>query len=307
MRYIHPCHELPLRHIFTSCDGGHGTSGPESFAGPLGTEAKKELHLQDVVPFIPIESSLSPFPEKVWKDLSKDQQMLYRYIEAIKTGVVPANLRSKKCGPMNHSRWLTFAIRLQQLYTRTPNPCDGLKTVVTYIVQVYGPMWFLIKSSTSFTDGPLLLFTWMKLIQNQPQRVQLIAKPVVQRNGWQAETGFLLSAMLSSQDSGVRQKAVKIISQLRLKPKKKPRMRLLQGIRKLQVPELQWSASSWPDIIQWEKATISEPYILKRLTLEELRGAIKSPVVFPSFPLHSQSVERAVKLVSEAGSQVIGS
>lgn len=28
--------ELPLRHLFKSCDGGHGTTGPTSFAGPLG-------------------------------------------------------------------------------------------------------------------------------------------------------------------------------------------------------------------------------------------------------------------------------
>ena len=28
--------ELGLRHVFTHCDGGHGTSGPDSFKGPLG-------------------------------------------------------------------------------------------------------------------------------------------------------------------------------------------------------------------------------------------------------------------------------
>jgi hypothetical protein len=296
--------ELPLRHLFTACDGGHGTTGPESFGGPIGKLAGTPVHLMDLVSFTPIETPLPDLPDGVWKDLSGDQKLMYRYVKAIQDGEVPSSLKTCKCGPMNHSRWLTLAIRLLILYTRTDNPAQGLQTVVTFIMQVYAPMWFILKKASSFTEAPLALFTWMKLVEKQPEGVQLIVKPVVQHNAWAAEPGYMLCAMLAAPELSVRKRAVELIRTLRKKPQKKPRMKLLQGIRKLMVPPLQWSAESWVDIINWKKATVSEPYILERLTLQQVEEALVKPLELPKFPLHSQSVERAVKLVTEASSQV---
>ena len=79
------------------------------------------------------------------RDLSRDQKLLYRYAKAIAAGRVPDNLAAQVAGPINHSRWLTLAIRLMILYTRTDQPCPGLTMVVKYIVQVYCVVWFLIK------------------------------------------------------------------------------------------------------------------------------------------------------------------
>ena len=149
----------------------------------------------------------------------------------IQEGRVPPSLKLCKCGPLNHSRWLTLAIRLLILYTQTENPSQGLITLVTYIMQVYAPMWFILKKASSFTDAPFALFTWMKLVERQPESVQLVVKPVVQHNAWPAEPGYMLCAMLSSQDSSARIKAVNIIKTLRKKPAKKIRMKLLQGIQ----------------------------------------------------------------------------
>ena len=50
--------ELDLRHWFEKCDGGFGTSGPESFKGPCGQACKGDLHLLDTVHFEQIETSL---------------------------------------------------------------------------------------------------------------------------------------------------------------------------------------------------------------------------------------------------------
>ena len=71
--------ELPMRHLFTHCDGGHGTSGPDSFAGPLGQECKGQIHLLDVAKFSLIETTVPDLDDTVWKDLSRDQHLLYRY------------------------------------------------------------------------------------------------------------------------------------------------------------------------------------------------------------------------------------
>lgn len=296
--------ELPLRHLFQACDGGHGTTGPESFGGPLGKACKEDVHLLDLVTFAPISSSMEELPLEIWKDLSADQKLLYRYVIAIRDGSVPPSLVSLRCGPINHSRWLTLAIRLLILYTRTSNPSEGLKTVVHFIMQVYAPQWFLIKKTKKFTLGPNAIFKAIQLINTQPDSVKVVVKPVVQHNGWFAEVGIMLCSMLASEDKKIRSNAVDLIIRRRAKPLKKPRMALLRGIRKIEVTPLMWSASSWDQIIDWKKVVIHEPYILERMSNEKIEEARKSPMEFPDFPVHSQSVERAVKDTSESSTQV---
>ena len=51
---------------------------------------------------------------------------------------------------------------------------------------------------------------------------------------------------------------------------------------------------------------IVEPTILSKVSNEVLDQACINPLTFPKFPCHSQCVERAVKLVSEAASKVCG-
>ena len=85
--------ELPLRHLFTSCDGGHGTSGPESFAGPIGQAVKGPIHLLDLATFTPINTSLPDLPDTVWQNLSRDQKLLYRF-EQLLISPVPSYLDS---------------------------------------------------------------------------------------------------------------------------------------------------------------------------------------------------------------------
>ena len=227
--------ELPFRKVFDILDGGHGTTGPESFGGDIGKAAKENLHEKDVVDFEMMETNLEDISEDVYEDLSRDQKLLYDYIKAISIGKVPQKLAIQKVGPLNHSRWLTLAIRILQLYTRTENANEALRKIVRFILQVYGPCWFSIKKAKKFTLGPSLLFYQMNLIKTQSQDVQEMAKPVVQRNAFMAEPGIMLCAMLESSIPSIRSKAVQIIKNLRAKPPKRPRKRILRGIRSLQV------------------------------------------------------------------------
>ena len=102
--------ELGLRHSFDVFDRGFGTSGPDSFNGPAGKACKGELHLLDTAEFETVETSLDDMEDKVWQDLSCDQQLLYRWTKAIASGVVPAELACRVAGPINNSRWLALAI-----------------------------------------------------------------------------------------------------------------------------------------------------------------------------------------------------
>ena len=298
--------ELPFRKVFDKLDGGHGTTGPESFGGEIGKAAKEDLHLKDVVEFEKMETNLEDIEKEVLEDLSRDQKLLYQYIKAISEGEVSQRLSIQKVGPLNHSRWLTLAIRILQLYTRTENPTEQLRKIVRFILQVYGPCWFAIKKAKKITSGPALLFHQMTLIKTQTEDVQEMAKPAVQRNAFMAEPGIMLCAMLESSSASIRSKAVETIKNLRSKPPKKPRKKILRGIRSLQVQKLDWEAFSWIDIIDWKKAgVVHEHYIIECLPMEVLEAALAQPYCFPAFPVHTQSVERAVKLVTEASHKVV--
>ena len=51
--------ELGLRHVFTHYDGGHGTSGVDSFKGPLRQAQMTEVHKMKVVQFQPVATPLA--------------------------------------------------------------------------------------------------------------------------------------------------------------------------------------------------------------------------------------------------------
>lgn len=296
--------ELPFRKLFNSCDGNHGTTGPDSFGGDLGKQAKTNLHLEDIAEFEAVETNLDVIDNKI--TLSRDQNLLYKYIKAVSKGEVSQQLAVQKVGPLNHSRWLTLAIRLLQLYTRTSAPSDGLRKIVRFIMQVYGPSWFAIKKASKFTNGPALLFQQITLIKTQPQDVQDLVRPTVQRNAYMAEPGVMLCSMIESSSLAIRQKAMEIIKKAKTKPPKKPRMKKLMGIRSLKLPTLDWSAFSWVDLIDWSKTTVHLPHIIESLTDEQVCSILWGGLSFPAFPLHTQTVERAVKLVTEAASKVEG-
>ena len=164
----------------------------------------------------------------------------------------------------------------------------------------------MLKSKRKFTSGPSHLFSLMKLINTQSKEVQGVVVPVVQRNAFYAEPGVMVCAMLESEEESVRMTAVNIIRKHRDKPNKISKSKVLQGVRKRSVPALQWDAQSWDKIIDWDKCQFHEPFILSKLEMNVIEECYAKPFCFPKYPVHSQSVERAVKLVSEASSKVSG-
>ena len=104
----------------------------------------------------------------------------------------------------------------------------------------------------------------------------------------------------------VRCHTVKILLAARKNPPKVQRMKALKGIRKFSIPTLEWNAKTWCDIIDWKSVKVYEPAILAKLDTDQLNLTKLEPLVFPDFPAHSQSVERGVKLVTEAATKVAG-
>src|SRR6218665_131591 len=76
------------------------------------------------------------------------------------------------------------------------------------------------------------------------------------------------------------------------------------------IPELNFAASNYIDLIDWQNLSITEPPVFSTLSRTDLWEIIASDCVpvfqFPKFPCHTQSVERSVKLVTEASAAVVG-
>ena len=154
-------------------------------------------------------------------------------------------------------------------------------------------------------EGPLLILKNVQLINQQSDEVREIVKPVVQRNAYLLEGGVMLCAMLSSSDRNLREKGLLLVSEAKRKPHR-PKMKVLRGIRKLQIPKILWNATSWDSLVDMSLLPLSLPSIITRMGEDQFDKILDEPFQFPKLPLHSTSVERAVRLVSESSELVYG-
>ena len=65
-------------------------------------------------------------------------------------------------------------------------------------------------------------------------------------------------------------------------------------------------AETYPDLIDWENASFSEPPLTANFSNEEVQNFVTHPLVIPFFKCNTQAVERAIWIVTEAVSAVIG-
>ena len=117
----------------------------------------------------------------------------------------------------------------------------------------------------------------LKLIQlarDQPVQVQGVVKPAIQRNAYFAETGIMLTYMIEDPYVDVRRSGIEMIKKARSKPPKVPKSNFLKGMRKHEIPVLNWNASKWTEIVDLEKVKIWEPRILRKLSLEQVEAAM---------------------------------
>merc|ERR1712121_276867 len=152
---------------------------------------------------------------------------------------------------------------------------------------------------------------------------QTIVQKVMQRNGYFAHPEALLLAMLADSDENIRVQAVDTILEIRskanfesqtssgeddafvLEPAERKAI-LNAKIRKYVVPKINFQATSYTQLIDWKNPGITEPPLTLSMMDAELIAFKTTPFDVPHYPCHTQAVERGVRLVSEASSQVIG-
>lgn len=289
--------ELPLKKLIEKLDGP--TSSNTGFSGPIGKQLNNVCSAA-VVKFKRFKDvkELPKLPEDVYLKLSNDQKYLYRIVNALILGHFPESLQEMKIGALNHSRWVTTASRICKLYAITNKPSDTLKLLTSYIVEIYAPTWFKIKKHELAVNGPKNLYFLIKKSNSiNDENVKNIVQKSIQRNAFFAHSENLLLAQLSSKKKSERVNAVHKILQIRDQIPS-------EGIRRFEVPKINFNARKWTEIIA-EDYNSTEPPFTANMNEDELETLIQQPLEVPKFKCHTQMVERAVKEVTRVSLKAI--
>jgi len=313
---LHHC-ELPLRKLFEFLDGS--TSGPNSFSGTVGKMIAKNVWEEKPINFEPL--NMKDFPKltvEVEKNLSNDAKHLHQLAVQVNTGSLTKNAMKKKIGPLCHSRWLTLATRILRLYIAlSPNNTvfSKIKKLARYIIGVYWKMHINVKHRSSILQAPMHVCDELNSINalvSEPAEKKLLHESL-QRNCYPAHPENLLLAMLGDDDSSIRARAVKLIKNIRQTNSALPSNDVMP-IRDFYLPMLNVNAQHYSELITIKEnggepalylsnnkgyVKLTEPPLLKDCS--DLNQFFQSPLQL-TYPSHTQSVERAVKLTTESSS-----
>ena len=289
--------ELPLRNLVEHIDGGT-TSGTQ-WSGSIGSLLGKNLCDKDVIKFTPITTDMDDITKEVAADLSTDQNLFLAFFKAVSSGVLTNDIARRQMGRLCQARWLTCAIRILSLYCRTQDQSVELKILVTFIQLVYGKYWFLYKKQSNFTPGPQILFDYIQDFKKVESMfpghgIWDQNMKVIQRNAFCLYGENFLASLLYSENPEHRDKAVDLILAIRKKGN--------AFIVPVYVPDINFNAQSWDQLVDADSFITnshSSP-CLKNVSNDELETIRIFPGVPPNYPIHSQSVERAVKMTTAA-------
>ncbi|XP_061717533.1 uncharacterized protein LOC133525257 [Cydia pomonella] len=294
--------ELALRHLFDNLDGS--TTGPKSFSGPIG----KSLNNCELLPVKSFNAITCCLPDitKSRDDLSTDQLYLLEMCQAISKGECDERLAKRRPGKICHSRWLTTANSILRLYIATENPAKNLKILTEFVIKVYAPMWFRIKTHPSCIHGAKHLFDTIQLSRYLPDKLKKVIDPVIQRNGYFGHTENILIAMLADDRKHNRELALRRILKIRDSSTGRTPMRVFK------VPKFNFEAQDFTELVAWDKP--SEPPLTKIYPTDVILAALMDPEkntseilqVFQDIPCHTQGTERCIKLVTESCAAVCG-
>ena len=124
---------------------------------------------------LPGGEELFPLPDKILKEQSDDAKICYKYVSAVKSGVLPPELAGLKPGRIVHSRWLTTAQALLIMWTRkhglTRKDKKNLEILVKFCLQSYFKLYFDITVKHHLIYGPYHVLTQLRILRTQPCQV----------------------------------------------------------------------------------------------------------------------------------------
>lgn len=298
--FIH-CNELPLRHLFIEADGR--MVGPNGFSGPLGkkitTCEKMKIETFAKVPFNVDMTQIA----EISHTLSSDQKYMFDICCAISNGGCSDSLSKRSPGKLNHARWLTLANRILRLYVSTTKPTANLKMILKYIMTAYAPCFFHAKHNSSVLYGSVHLAELIKSSQFLPTKYQKVVNETIQRNAFFAHPENVLLAMINDDDMNVRRYAWTKIWEAR----QNDQLDNVGIVRSFKIPKINFQCNNYTTMIDLENNQLSSPPVLDEIevtsqNLDELAANKVNllDIKINDLPCHTQSVERCVKIVTEA-------
>jgi len=131
-----------------------------------------------------------------------------------------------------------------------------------------------------------------------------IVDSVIQRNGYFAHSENIILAMLTDDREMIRELACRRIIAARAENADS------STIRHFRVPLLNFAATDYTDLVDWQSIDRSEPPMTKYLIDSELQVCVQTRVFekinLQAFPCHTQATERCIRLVTQASGAVYG-
>ena len=169
-------------------------------------------------------------------------------------------------------------------------------------LKVYAPLWFSIRMHPSCKDGSRHLSRTIQLSHYPTKELLDIIDSVLQRNGYFGNLENLLLAMISDERQDIRELGLRRILKARLEKS--------FTLRQFKIPKLNFDAGEYFDLIDWQDTTVREPSLTASVSEADIRLFVTthgdSTVEFDRYPCHTQSVERCVKIVTEASLALCG-
>lgn len=299
--------ELPLRALLKHLDGA--TTGPTSLAGSIGKRLK-DCEKLPVVTFDKINFVCSANLDVNAKNLNTDQKYLYDICSAISNGTVSEQLKNRTIGPISHSRWTTTANRILRVYVSDTKPSSVLTTIVKYIMIVYAPAMFELKYQSSVVFGSIHFAKMVKSSRFLEDKALKIVEKSLQKIAFFAHAEHIVVSMVNDERETIRRKGWQYV--LAARDRANPDE---DDIRVFRVPVLNFNCNDYTDLIEMEVQPHTNPPILRDIDVRDdnIDDLASKPILSHDFgeflkniPLHTQAVERAVKLVSEASLKVCG-
>ena len=283
--------ELLLRHLITAIDGP--TCSDKGFQGPVGSLLSKVNDMPYNPDFraLPGGEDLINLPEEVVNKMSTDQKSCYKLVGAVKAGSLPPSLQEMLCGKLCHARWLTTAQRIIFLWTRkhdlTGKNLKMLEMLAKFCLQHYFKLFYDIKVKHLIQDAPYHILTSVRLLRQQPKKVQDAVTFYLRTGAWFSHSECLLLSLLASSNTVDRCFAVDQIVKLRAGEEFGD-----NSVRPRRTPKLNLSATSLLNLIDWNTADVQEPSFTCTIATSEILSFKASPYNPPKFSCHTQSTER---------------
>ena len=163
----------------------------------------------------------------------------------------------------------------------------------------------------------MIIFKQIENIRKMPSHVREPALKNVNNSGWPLLPENFLYCMAASVELQPREIAIKKIIAIREgsasegEPEKKGpgRPKIVKRIVQVSKVEVNENAENWWDLVNINIAGVEEPPLTRDIPTDDLKHALLWGISLDlprDLPAHSQTVERCVKLVSEAAVCVFG-